>query len=137
MCQYHGRLNSSSGSRVVSTVDFCVDGRVTVSGSVDAIVGIGQNGSQGLHGAFAGFVEHLRFELRKFVFQVREILGQSLDDGGVVDTKSEIIGSVQVLSTLQRRHEIAPETGLLREAGVLRVEIEMSFAESRRAHDDR
>lgn len=101
---------------MIGSVDFCVDGGVTVSGRVDAIVSVGQDGSQRLHGTFSRFVEHLRFELRKFVLQIREIFGQSLHDGRVVHSEAELIGSVQILSTLQRRDKVAPKSSLLREA---------------------
>jgi len=111
-----------------------VNGVVTVSGGVDAVVSVGQDGGQRLGSAFPRLIEHLRFELGKLVLQVGKVLRKGLDDGRMLNAHGELIGGVQVLGALERRDKVAPESGLLRQARVLGVEIEMRFTEARGTH---
>ena len=63
----------------------------------DTIVSIGQDGGQGDKTGSLWPVEHLRFELGKFVFQVGELFGQGLNDAGVDVADHTVIGGPKVL----------------------------------------
>ena len=81
----------------VSAIDFSVDGVVGISGGQDAIVSIGQYGGQGNKTGSLWPVEHLRFELGKFVLQVGELFGQSFDNAGVNASHDAVFWGPQVL----------------------------------------
>ena len=63
----------------------------------DTIVSIGQDGGQGDKTGSLWPVEHLRFELGKFVFQIGELFGQGLNDAGVDVADHTVIGGPKVL----------------------------------------
>ena len=81
----------------VSAIDFSVDGVVGISGGQDAIVSIGQYGGQGNKTGSLWPVEHLRFELGKFVLQVGELFGQSFDNAGVNASHDAVFWGPQIL----------------------------------------
>ena len=81
----------------VSAIDFSVDGVVGISGGQDAIVSIGQYGGQGNETGSLWPVEHLRFELGKFVLQVGELFGQSFDNAGVNASHDAVFWGPQIL----------------------------------------
>ena len=74
-----------------------MDGVVVEARGEDAVVGIGQNGGQGDEAGSLWPVEHLRFELGKFVFQIGELFGQGLNDAGVDVADHTVIGGPKVL----------------------------------------
>ena len=74
-----------------------MDGVVGISGGQDAIVSIGQDWGQGDKTGSLWPVEHLRFELGKFVFQIGELFGQGLNDAGVDVADHTVIGGPKVL----------------------------------------
>jgi len=81
----------------VSAIDFSVDWAVSISGDVDAVVGIGQDGGQGDKAWSLWPVEHLRFELGELVLQVGEFFGQSFNNAWVDVAHETVIWGTQVL----------------------------------------
>ena len=74
-----------------------MDWAVSESRGEDAVVGIGQDRGQGDKTGSLWPVEHLRFELGKFVFQIGELFGQGLNDAGVDVADHTVIGGPKVL----------------------------------------
>jgi len=60
-----------------------VDWVVRVTGGEDAVVSVGEDGGQGGETGALGLVEHLALQLGELVLQLREGVGQGLDDAGV------------------------------------------------------
>jgi len=85
----------------VGAVDLCVDGVVGVSGGEDAIVGVGEDGGEGSEAGALGLVEHLALQLGKLVLQLGKGVGKGLDDAGVDGVENSLLGSTQVLGSLQ------------------------------------
>lgn len=81
----------------VSAVDLSMDGVVGISWGQDTIISIGQDWGQGYKTGSLWPVEHLRFELGKFVFQVGKLFGQGLHDAGVDVAHHTVIGGPKVL----------------------------------------
>lgn len=74
-----------------------MDGAVSVTDSVDAVVGVRQDWGQGNESGSLWPVEHLGLEPGELVLQVGEVLGQGLDDAGVDGADDAVIGGPQVL----------------------------------------
>lgn len=124
------RLDHAGRPGTVSAVDLGVDGSVGVAGGEDAVVGVGEDGGEGLHGALSRPVEHLGLELGELVLEVGEVVGEGVDDRGVHRSVEAVVGGAQVLGTLQRGDVVAPELGLLGEGVVVGVEVEVHLADT-------
>jgi hypothetical protein len=74
-----------------------VHGVVRVSGGEDPVVGVWQDGGEGLHSALPRPVEHLRLELGELVLQLGEVVGQGVHDGRVDGAEDALVGSAEVL----------------------------------------
>jgi len=118
----------------VCSVDFRVDWVVGVSGGEDAVVSVREDRGEGGEAGALGLVEHLALQLGKLVLQFRKGVGQGLHDAGVDGVKHALLGSTQILGSLQGRHVVAPELGLLCESSVLRVEVKVHLAQSSVGH---
>ena len=79
------------------------------------VVRVGEDWREGLGPATTRPVEHLRLQLPELVLQVREVVGQGLDDGRVPSAHPGVLRGPQVLGPLQGRHIVRPELGLERE----------------------
>ena len=90
-------LGEAGAPGPVGAVDLGVDGHVVVAGGEDAVVGVGQDGGEGLGRALPGLVEHLALELGELVLEVGVVVGQGLHDAGVDGAVDALVGGAQVL----------------------------------------
>jgi len=113
-----------------------VDGHVVVSGGENPVVGVGQDGGEGLDGALPGLVEHLGLQLGELVLQLGEVVGQRVDDAGVDGAVDALVRGAEVLGSLERTDKVAPELCLLCESSVVGVEVKMHLAHATVARHD-
>ena len=104
-------LDVADGPGSVGSVDLCVHGHVGVPGGEDPVVGVGEDGGEGLGGPLPGLVEHLALQLGELVLQVWKVVGKGVNDAGVDGPEDAVVRSPEVLGACGKKQKREVERG--------------------------